>query len=212
MNRKQRHPQYAPLKAAYGLVQPRPLSTRSASAVQETGQEILLVSALKGWESPLAQRGLPVSDRRSAGMPPVSATTYRCGERAPYKPALLAQTANFAIRTLPPPSAGIPTDLDRSATGRGLGSGVRVSFVPNRGLSLPIARREGDAKPTKEGRNNSPSLDGGWGVRPTEEAPGSARPQQGTVPTFEVKGTGRARKVPAPYRSARSPKGFPASL
>ncbi len=101
-------------------------------------------------------------------MPPVSATTDRCGERALHKPALLAQTANFANRTLPPPSAGIPNGFDECTDGKGLGSGARVSF----------------AKPTKDGRDNPRLLAGDGGdaqLRRPQEAParGRLRPLSG---------------------------------
>src|SRR5258706_10464626 len=133
-------------------------------------------SALKGWAGPLAQLGLP---RQTSGE---DAFSLRIQRRTPRPPGPLslkdggrrqttaldimlrskAQPSNFANRTLPPPSANFD--------GRRLGSGARVSF----------------AKPTKDGRNHSPSLDGGWGVRPTEEESGSAR----------------ARKAPASSRHA----------
>src|SRR6266513_4520244 len=87
---------------------------------------------------------------------------------------LLGPTRIFLV---PSPSTVINKILPREdvyAGGRGLVSGVRVSF----------------AKPTMDGRYNSPSLDGGWGVRPTEDAPGSAR----------------ARKAPAPFQPASRPQ------
>src|SRR5258706_4492414 len=60
--RMQHHPLYTPPKAAYVLVQPRPLSTRAASAVQRTGQEIL-------WAKRLPERGLAPSARAPFPLP-----------------------------------------------------------------------------------------------------------------------------------------------
>ncbi len=169
-------------------------------------QEILWASALKGWESPLAQRGLPCHT------PGTYAFSLRIQHPTPRPPGPLSSEdgglrrtgrwTSCSARSLKPrisptgPSHPPAPEFQKGerAAGRGLGSGARVSF----------------AKPTKDGRNHSPSLDGGWGVRPTEEEPGSARPQQGTAPTFEVKGTGRARKAPAPFPASAWPKGFPA--
>src|SRR5205807_4755126 len=93
------------------------------------------------------------------------------------------------LRTSPPPSAVNTTfrreDVD--ADGRGLGSGVRVSF----------------AMPTKIGRNTS-AEGGGWGVRPFEEVPGSARARKAPAPLPPARATQKISCIPSPAVSWNS--------
>ena len=118
--------------------------------------------------------------------------------RRGIKPPIVQRLGEFHAQIqIPTPLRQIRT-LPREAVYAGqeaLVSEVRVSF----------------AMPTKDGRNNSPSLDGGWGVRPTEEAPGSARARKAPTPSGQRGGPGiplydfnmGSVKVPAKKRPIR---------
>src|SRR5690242_2288046 len=93
--------------------------------------------------SPQTSRGVAPPVGRSTASP-----THGFAARASHKPPLLTQTANFASRTLPPPSAGNPGYHG----GRGLVPGSA------RGIRQAVEGRAGI----------TPVGDGGWGARPTE--------------------------------------------